>query len=46
MKTDVSNNISFTTTQHAKRVTSKGFYLYYFNTDIAAEPQLRYKTCT
>jgi len=44
MKTGVSNNITVTITQHAKRVTCKD--VYYFNTDIAVEPQLMDKTCT
>jgi hypothetical protein len=43
MKTGVSNNISDTTTQHAKRVKCKDVYC--FNTNIATEPQLIYKTC-
>jgi hypothetical protein len=41
MKTVVSNDISVATTQHAKRVACKR--VYYFNRDIAAEPQLMEK---
>ena len=44
MKMGVSNSISVTIMQHAKRVTCKG--VYYFNTDTETEQQQTDKTCT